>query len=77
MKRLEIEDFNFHDLRACWASYSTGEMVARQQGMGHSSIVTTAGYTVPLQDDIKMMYQSYQVWEKDDKLIKFPAEMAN
>jgi hypothetical protein len=44
----------------------------QQQDMGHSSIVTTAEYTVPLQDDIKKMYESFQVWETDEKIIEFP-----
>jgi integrase len=70
-----LKDFHFHDLRGCWASYSKGEMVAQQKGMGHSSIVTTSGYTVPLQDDIKKMYESFQVWEHDEKIIKFPAKV--
>lgn len=72
LRRLGIEGFRFHDLRRCWSTYAKGEMVARQQGLGHSSLAMTAAYTVPLEDDLRKMYESFQVRESaiiTDKVI--------
>jgi len=51
-------------------------MVSRQQGMGHSSIMMTAAYTVPLEEELKKMYSSFQVLENENKVIDFPAKNA-
>jgi len=74
LKRIGIEDFRFHDLRRCWSTYTKGDLALRQQGMGHRSIMTTAGYTVPLEEEMKKMYDSFQVWETEDKVIEFPVK---
>jgi hypothetical protein len=52
--------------------YAKGDMITRQQGMGHSSIVMTAAYTVPLEAEMEKMFQSFQLWEKEEKIIEFP-----
>jgi integrase/recombinase XerD len=72
MKRIGIEDFRIHDLRRCWSTYVKGDLVSRQQGMGHSSIMMTAAYTVPLEEELKKMYASFQMWENENKVIEFP-----
>lgn len=69
LRRLGIEDFRFHDLRRCWSTYAKGEMIARQQGLGHSSLAMTAAYTVPLEDEMRKMYASFQVWESENNTI--------
>ncbi len=75
LRRLGVEDFRFHDLRRCWSTYARGEMAARQQGLGHSSLAMTAAYTVPLEDDMRKMYASFQVWEQEKKIIDIKPEI--
>lgn len=80
LKKCNIEDFRFHDLRHCFASYSLahggGNLFDLKDVLGHEKITTTARYVKSLMEGKQKLVDGFQIGAKAGILqeIKKPNE---
>ncbi|MCK4765716.1 MAG: site-specific integrase [Candidatus Aminicenantes bacterium] len=75
LKRCNIKDFRFHDLRHCFATYTLlkrPDMVSLQEILGHADISTTSRYTKALLEGQQMLVNSFEVSGEPGEIIEFP-----
>ena len=74
LRRLQIHDLRFHDLRHTFATYTLlhgGDLVSLKETLGHTQITTTARYAKALMEGQKKLVDGFNVSERKGKTIKF------
>lgn len=72
MKRLNIEDFRFHDLRHCFATYTMlngGNLIDLKETLGHTDISMTARYSKAMLEGMRKLVDGFKVNEKECEMI--------
>ncbi|MFH2108547.1 MAG: site-specific integrase [Chrysiogenia bacterium] len=68
LKNCNIEDFRFHDLRHCFASYALahggGNLADLKDVLGHEKITTTARYVKSFMDGKQKLVDGFQIGAK-------------
>lgn len=75
LKRTGINDFRFHDLRHCFATYSLlngGDLVSLQDTLGHTDIRTTSRYAKVMIEGKRRLVNSFQIGEKEGQVLEMP-----
>jgi integrase len=75
LRRCNIQDFRFHDLRHCFATYTLlnrPDMVSLQETLGHADISTTSRYTKALLEGQQLLVNSFEVSGEPGEIIEFP-----
>jgi integrase len=75
LRRAGIEDFRFHDLRHCFASYALlngGDLVSLQDTLGHTDIRTTRRYAKAMIEGKRRLVNCFQIGEKDGEVLEMP-----
>jgi len=77
LRRTGINDFRFHDLRHCFATYTLlngGDLVSLQDTSGHTDIRTTSRYAKAMIEGKRRLVNSFQIGEKDGEVLEMPSK---
>jgi len=75
LRRLSIEDFRFHDLRHCFATYALmngADLVSIKEILGHTDIRTTSRYAKALKEMKQKAVDGFQIGANDGEVIEMP-----
>ena len=75
LRRAGIENFRFHDLRHCFATYALlngGDLVSLQDTLGHTDIRTTRRYAKAMIEGKRRLVNSFQIGEKEGQVLEMP-----
>jgi integrase len=75
LKRSKIDDFRFHDLRHCFATYALlggGDLLSLQDTLGHTDPRTTHRYLKAMMEGKRKLVEGFQMGESEGELIEMP-----
>lgn len=75
LKRAEIKDFRFHDLRHCFATYALlngGDLISLKEILGHTDIKTTCRYAKAMLEGQQRIVNSIKIGTGAGKLEEMP-----
>ncbi len=80
LRRCNIKEFRFHDLRHCFATYTLlkhPDMVSLQEILGHSDITTTSRYTKAMLEGQRKLVSSFEVTGEPGEIVDFSVSKAS
>lgn len=75
LKRAKIDEFRFHDLRHCFATYALlngGDLISLQETLGHTDVRTTRRYAKAMLEGQRRLVNGFQIGDNYGKIEPMP-----